>query len=189
MTYFQPKTNESLSGVITSFQDDLINKIYITSSSQWQGTYFLIKNIINRTSAKAGATERKASHVQVHLKNNHLFVTDYQISQRCDGFSDDMLKSWSFLGSNDRRHWTELDRQDDESFVVYCRSKIFHCKKGNYKYFRIASSGMICLQDIEIYGYLSNSSEVAVDRIVTCRAINRLSPLLSTLVMILVAGK
>ena len=189
MIHFPPNTNKSLNGAITSFQDDLDNNIYVTSSSQWNDLRHSVKNIINRTAVLAGATERKASHVQINLKKNHFFITDYQISQRCDNFHDDMLKSWRFLGSNDRKHWTELDKQDDESFVVYCKSEIFHCKKGNYKYFRIASSGMICIKDIEIYGYLSNSSEVAVDRIVTCKPINEWHPLLNPLVMILVSIK
>lgn len=168
MTLFTPTTNESLIGVITSFQTDIDEMVQVTASSYWSATSNHIKNIVNRNAGGAGATERKASHVNIKLKRHYLYITHYQLHQRSDGAKVDYIKDWVFLGSVEGRKWVTLDKQNDTSFEDYDKKGLFPCLRGNFKYFRIKSSNMITLQNIEFYGYLSLNNETAPFMLLTC---------------------
>ena len=83
------------------------------------------------------------------------------MKQREDSNSD-FFKKWTFLGSNDNETWIKLDKRSDvEGFYSTGAERLFECKKGSYKYFKIMSDiiGLITIKRIDIYGIHCNKGE------------------------------
>ena len=150
-----------LTGYINTLQDSELfdRNIAINYSSIYES--YNPKSAFNH-STNAISVLKNGAWLSFTLKDKYFYITHYEIQQR-DYTLNDVLKNWTFEGSNDMTSWHLLDRKiinSDDPFYALEASKVFVSKRGVFNSFRIKQSvGLLVINKIEIYGFLCDTKE------------------------------
>ena len=143
--WYRPSTSNVFTGFVSSIQNAISNNIDIASSEPYSSDYLAIY-AFNWTSANLWASKSGINAwISFSFKSKPFYITHYQLQQRTD-IESNFFSSWKFEGSKDGVSWSILDKRDEpEEFIYKGKSKIFDCKKGSFKYFKLTSSSTICV--------------------------------------------
>jgi hypothetical protein len=130
------KSGEFRSGVFRSLfrehRNDIRQFVCVTARD---GDLTDIHSISPRTNVCTVPGHRE--WVEVDLIDHRLFISSYRLRRE----SDAALRSWSLVGSNDRRQglddWTRLDSRHESQRGEFEELHVFECYGGPFPYFRL----------------------------------------------------
>lgn len=158
--WYRPSSSSSFSGFISSIQNNLSDSIDTYSTKIYNENHMPIKALNWNSIHPWASSDGENGIISFSLKQKPFYITHYQLQQRTE-YNASFLSSWKFQGSNNNETWQTIDRRNSPTgFVSNGEVRIFNCKNGNFKYFRIFSESLICvtIKKIEIYGFYCNES-------------------------------
>ena len=105
------------------------------------------------------------------LNESYFYITHYELQQR-KREAVHFMEQWSFEAYDDKNNnWIKLDTSSqDESFNYLGAQKVFSCKRGVFKHFRIHEEKQkyLVLQRIDVYGVFCQNKEICMKYIFGC---------------------
>ena len=155
----------SFKGLVGSNQENIFDILTPFASYVYPNeddyTFYAPSNAFNFSTPVPSATWSE-KWISFSLTNSYFFITHYEIQQRRN-LSDNLMKKWSFFGSNDNIKWIKLDTTEaDDDFRKPNMSKLISCHKGAFKHFKLkeeSSEDLLVVLQIDVYGFWCDTKE------------------------------